>query len=448
MAGFSTELLILILALLVLANGLLAMAETAVVSARKSKLRRRADAGDRRAETALALAGEPTRFLALVQFWLTLSGMIAGVLGGAKLYAILERRLSAYSGIGGAATWLAFALVTVGLTAFMLLFGELVPKRIGLAHPEKVAAALAGLMRALAWLASPFLWLLEFATDGLTRLFGLRRPTAADRIGEDEVRSLVEQGLHAGVFQRSEKEMVERVLQFDRLRVTAVMTPRPRLVYLNVDDPQEINWRKIVASGHSYFPVYQGNRDQILGLVAVKALWANAAIGVPADLRNVLVPPLLVPENLTAVQVLEQFRKTGRHIGIVTDEFGAVQGMITLADLFEAIVGEMPEPGRNAASGSKRQADGSWILDAALPVGEVKSLLSLEGPLPQEQSAEYLTLGGFVLTQLGRIPGPGDAFEADGWRFEVTEMDRRRVARVLVAPLGEGRGRPTISSRR
>lgn len=434
MAGISTGLLIVLLALLVVANGLLAMAETAVVSSRKTRLRRLADAGDRRAERALALAAQPARFLALVQFWLTLSGMIAGVLAGAKLFAVLEGRLSDEPGVRAVAPFLSFLLVTVGLSAFMLLFGELLPKRIGLAHPEAVAARLAGLMRALAWFASPFLWALELLTVTFSRLIGLRPPSVADRVGEEEVRSLVEQGLHAGVFQRAEKEMVERVLDFDRLRITAVMTPRPRMVFLNVDDSEEINWRKIVTSGHSYFPVYEGNRDQIVGLAAVKALWANAAIGVSTNLRNVLVPPLLVPETLTAIQVLEQFRKTGRHLAIVTDEFGAVQGMVTLVDLFEAIVGDLPEHGRSAAPVPRRQPDGSWQIDASLSIGDLKSLLGIAGLLPGEQSAEFQTVGGFVVTQLGRIPASGDAFEWNGWRFEVLEMDRRRVDRLLVGP--------------
>ena len=235
----------------------------------------------------------------------------------------------------------------------MLLFGELVPKRVGLAYPEKVASLLAGLMGALAWLASPFLRVLELATVGITRLLRVRAPSAADGVGEDDVRALVERGLHAGVIQRAEKEMLEGVLALDQLRVTAVMTPRPKIVFLNIDDPEETNWRKIVTSGHSYFPVFQANRDQIVGFVAVKALWAHSAIGLPTTLRNLLMTPLLVPETLTAMQMLKQFKKSGRHLAIVTDEFGAVQGLITLKDVFEAIVGDLPEPGGPRAAGGQ-----------------------------------------------------------------------------------------------
>ena len=433
MLSFPTELLIL--ALLVLANGLLAMAETAVVSARKARLRELAGQGDGSAGRALALAEQPARFLALVQFWLTLSGMIAGVLGGAELAGQLAERLARIPSIASAASTLAFVAVILGLSAFMLLFGELVPKRIGLAHPEKVAALLAGWMRALAWLAAPFLRLLELATDGIARLIRLRPRPAAESVGEDEVRALVEQGLHAGVFQPAEKQMVEGVLALDQLRVTALMTPRPKIVFLNADDPEEANWRKIVTSGHSYFPVYQGNRDQVLGMVAVKALWANTAIGQPTALKNLLVPTLLVPETMTAIQLLERFKNASRHVAIVHDEFGAVQGLVTLIDVFEAIVGDLPEPGRRQQPEARRREDGSWLIDATLPIGELKTLLGLDAALPHERAAEYQTIGGFVVTQFGRIPLAGDRFDWLGWRFEVVDMDRRRVDKVLVSKL-------------
>jgi putative hemolysin len=424
---------ILIICLLVLANGLLAMAETAVLSARKARLRELAAKNDAGAAKALALAEQPTRFLALVQFWLTLSGMIAGVLGGAKLAGQLAGEIAQVAGLESYAGALAFVVVILGLSGFMLLFGELVPKRIGRAHPEKVAALLAGSMRGLAWLAAPFLRLLELATDGVTRLFRLRVRPASESVGDDEVRALVEQGLHAGVFQRAEQQMVEGVLALDQLPVTALMTPRPKIVFLNLDDSEETNWRKIVTSGHSYFPVYQTNRDQIVGMVPVKALWAHAAIGLPTTLKNLLLPPLLVPATLTAIQLLEQFKKSSKHIAIVTDEFGAVQGLVTLIDVLEAIVGDLPEPGRRNQPEAKRRDDGSWLIDATLATSELKTLLGLAVELPHEDAAEFQTLGGFVVTQFGRIPSAGEHFDWAGWRFEVVDMDRRRVDKVLVA---------------
>ncbi|MSU70496.1 MAG: HlyC/CorC family transporter [Opitutaceae bacterium] len=424
---------LLVLGLLVLANGLLAMAETAVVSARKTKLRRIAAAGGRGAAKALALTEHPARFLALVEFWLTLSSVIAGVLAGAGLARQFAEWLAGFPALEPHAGWIAFVTVTAGLTSFMLLFGELVPKRIGLAHPEAIAAFLAGTMRGLAWLAAPMLRVFELCTDGLLNFFSLRTRPMAESVGEDAVRALIEQGLHAGVFQRAEKEMVEGVLALDQLPVTALMTPRPKIVFLNIDDPEETNWRKIVTSGHSYFPVFEGKRDQVVGMVSVKALWAHSAIGLPTTLKNLLLPPLTVPATLMASQLLEQFKKSKKHIAVVIDEFGAVQGLVTLIDVLEAIVGDLPERGKRNQPEAKRREDGSWLIDATLGTSELKTLLGLTATLPHEDAAEYQTLGGFVVTYFGRIPVAGDYFDWADWRFEVVDMDGRRVDKVLVA---------------
>ncbi|HNC23797.1 MAG TPA: hemolysin family protein [Opitutaceae bacterium] len=429
----SVPLELAILLVLVLGNGLLAMTETAVVSARKARLRELAAKNNLGASRALELAEHPTRFLALVQFWMTLSGMIAGVLGGAQAGGQVALALARVPALQPVAVPLGFVVVTLGLTGFMLLFGELVPKRIGRAHPEKVASILGGSMRSLAWLAAPFLRVLELATDGVTRLIRLRTRPVAEAVGEDEVRALIEQGLHAGVFQRAEKEMVEGVLALDQLPVTAIMTPRPKIIFLNLDDSEEVNWRKIVTSGHSYFPVYQTNRDQIVGMVAVKALWAHSAIGLPTTLKNLLVPPLMVPATQMSIQLLEQFKKTGKHIAVVSDEFGAVQGLVTLIDVLEAIVGDLPSQGHRNQPEVKRREDGSLLVDATLATGELKHLLELQTDLPQEHDAEYQTVGGFVMTQFGRIPAAGDYFTWNGWKFEVMDMDRRRVDKVLIA---------------
>lgn len=280
---------------------------------------------------------------------------------------------------------------------------------------------------------------LIFAALGLIAgaVWLVRRRTRpeAESVGEDEVRALVERGLQAGVFQPAEKEMVDRVLRLDQLRVTALMTPRPKIIFLNIEDPEEANWRKIVTSGHSHFPVYQGKRDRIVGMVAVKALWAHSAIGLPTALKNLLVPPLLVPETMTAIQLLEQFKGAGKHVAIVTDEFGAVQGLLTLIDVLEAIVGDLPERGRAGQAKAVRQDDGSWLIDAMLPAGELETLLGLSGPLPHESAAEFQTVGGFVVTQFGRIPQAGDEFDWAGWRFQVVDMDRRRVDKVRAAKI-------------
>jgi|UniRef100_UPI00404AB8C4 putative hemolysin len=444
---FGIPLELLALGLLVIANGLLAMAETAVVSARKSVLEREAQEGDLAAAAVLDLTRHPTLFLGLVQFWLTLSGMIAGVLAGTRFAEPVASRLSTVDWLAPWSHLLALIFVTFGLTVFLLLFGELIPKRIGLAHPEKVAKQLAGTMRSLSWLAAPLLWVFESAASGAIRLMRIKPRAAADTVGDDEVRALVEQGLHAGVFKRAEKEMVESVLELDDYPVTELMTPRPKIVFLNIDDPEEANWRKIVTSGHSYFPVYQRTRDQVVGLVSVKSLWAHSAVGLPTPLKNLLVPPLSVSEKLTAIQLLEKFKKTGKHIAIVTDEFGAIQGLVTLIDVLEAIVGDLPDHGpKHEMPAAHKREDGSWLIDATLPIGEFKDTIALDDDLPHEDEADFQTLGGFVMTQFGRIPKAGDHFEWEHLRFEVMDMDRHRVDKVLVTILAAKDGETEASA--
>jgi len=434
MFGLPLELYLLLV--LVLANGILSMAETAVVSARKTLLERENEEKGETASTVLTLARNPTRFLAFIQLWLTFSSMSAGVIGALYLAGPIAAKLEVYPIFNGWVHTLALLLVTLGLTAFFILIGELIPRRLGLAHPENVARFLAGSMRALTNLATPILVIFETATALFVRLFRLRTRTAAHSIDDEEVRDLVEQGLHAGVFKPEEKEMVNSVLELDDSAITNLMTPRPKVVFLNLDDPQEVNWRKIVTSGHSYFPVYQSTRDQVVGLVSVKSLWAHSAVGLPASLKNLLDTPLTVDENLTAIQLVEQFKKTGKHIAIVTDEFGAVQGLVTLLDVLEAIVGDLPDIGPNSEPPSAHQReDGSWLIDATLPISEFKELLEINSTLPHENEADFQTIGGFVITQFGRIPKAGNRFDWNALRFEVVDMDRHRVDKVLVTPL-------------
>jgi putative hemolysin len=424
---------LLILGLLIVANGFMTAAETAVVSARRARLRRMAEGGSAGATAALEIAEHPGRFLGVVQFWLTLTSVGAGVavvVPTAEEFGPWVARWAPLAPWSGAISYVA---ATLAVGSVMLLFGELLPKRIALANPERAAALLGPATRTLSRAASPFSAALGSASDAMASSIGFRPLPASESVGDEDVRALVERGLHAGVFKRTKKEMVEGVLSLDNLLVTAIMTPRSKIVFLSIDDNDETNWRKIVTSGHSYFPVYQQNRDHVVGMVSVKALWAHSAIGLPTALKNLLVPPLTAPESMTAIQLLEQFKKTGRHTAIISDEFGAVQGMVTLIDVFEAIVGDLPEPGQKGDAGPKRREDGSWLVDASLPLADFKALLGVQGELPNEAGAEYRTAGGFAVTQFGRIPAVGDQFEWFGWRFEVAEMDRRRVDKLVVS---------------
>jgi len=429
MSDLSSE--ILILFLLLLANGVFAMAEIAVVSARKAWLKQLADTGSERAKATLAIARDPSRFLSAVQVGITLIGVFAGAFGGTTVAGMLTVFLSQFSWLASHAHAVALGIVVTAITLSSVVIGELIPKRLGLANPERVAIYLAPAINNLARLVSPIVSLLTWLTNGIMKLFGLRTDTTEKPVSNEEVNILIEQGLHAGVFNKTEKEMVAGVLELDQLPVTALMTPRPKIVFLNLDDPEETNWRRIVASGHSYFPVYQGNRDQVLGLVSVKALWAHSAIGLATSMKNLMVPALIVPETMTAIQLLETFKKSSRHIALISDEFGAIQGLTTLIDVLEAIVGDLPAQGRRDAPGAKQREDGSWLIDATLAIGDVKSMFSLEA-LPHEDDADFQTLGGFVMTQFGRIPSAGDYFDHAGWRFEVVDMDRHRVDKVLV----------------
>jgi putative hemolysin len=428
MSEISTELLILFL--LLMANGVFAMAEIAVVSSRKARLKQLADEGHESAKAALALANEPTRFLSAVQVGISLIGVFAGASTGASLAAKLTPTIARIPGIENSADEVALVLVVIGITLCSVILGELVPKRLGLTNPERVAMTLGPVVNTFAKIVSPVVSVLAFFTEGLLKLLGVK-PQKETPVSEEEVNILIEQGLHAGVFNKTETDMVAGVLEMDKLPVTALMTPRPKIVFINLDDPEEASWRKIVASGHSHFPVFQGSRDQVVGMVSVKALWAHSAIGLTTNLKNLLVQPLIVPETMNAIQLLEAFKKSSKHIALVSDEFGAIQGLVTLIDVLEAIVGDLPAQGRRQAAAMKQREDGSWLVDATLSIDELKALVQMD-ELPHEAEADFQTLGGFVTTHFGRIPAAGDFFDHGGWRFEVMDMDRHRVDKMLV----------------
>jgi putative hemolysin len=312
-----------------------------------------------------------------------------------------------------------------------LIIGELVPKRIGLTNPERKAMFVAVPLSALCRLTAPIGWLLTTSTDAVLKLLGFGKEVEVPP-SEAEVSQLMEQGAAAGVFHQGERQMVEGVLRLDVRPVTEIMTRRSKIVFLNVNDTDDVNWRKIVTSGHSQFPVYDGTRDQVIGLVAVKALWANAAIGLPSKLRDQLTQPLFVPGSVTIVRLLEMFKQTGKHIALVTDEYGAIQGIVSLIDVMEAIVGDLPEVGDHRPPAAVQREDGSWLVDGAMEVRDLRERFAL-GALPGEEDGGFETLGGFVLTRLAHIPQAGEYFEWAGWRFEVVDMDRHRVDKVLLA---------------
>lgn len=425
-----------IICLLILANGVLAMSEIAVVSSRKSLLRKRAETGSQSAKAALDLATNPDRFLSTVQIGITLVGITAGAYGGVTLadeVAWLLRNLPFADRYADA---VSMVLVVSIITYLSIIIGELVPKRIALRNPEAAAMFVARFVTVLTRLAKPLVWVLAESSNAVLKLFGLDEDHKTPP-SEEEVSFLMAEGTSAGVFHKSERHMVEGVLHLDECPVTEIMTHRTKIVWLDIDDPDEVNWRKIVTSGHSRFPVYEGNPDNVIGMVSVKALWANIAAGVPGNIRDNLIKPLFVPNTITAVQVLDIFRKSRMQRALVADEFGGVQGMVSLIDVMTAIVGELPDKAVRGAPDAVLQADGSWLVDGALSVAELRRRFSLP-ELPGEDESNFVTLGGFVAAQMGHIPKAGSSFEWNGWVFEVASMDRRRVNKVSMQPIAPG----------
>lgn len=428
---------ILLIVALILVNGVFAMSEIAVVSSRKSRLMQRAEAGDPGARRALELAEHPTRFLSTVQIGITLVGVFAGAYGGASIAGRVDTYLEIFPPIARYSEEIALAVVVAAITFLSLVVGELVPKRIGLNHPERIAARLAGPMHTLSILAAPLVKVLSISTEGLLRLLRMRKPDEPP-VTEEEVAALLEAGAEAGVFEEEEHVLIERIFWLADQRVTTLMTPRHRIQWLDADGPPEVHRQELVHHRFSHYLVCDGDLDHVRGMVRVKDLLAELLAGNSLDLRPALRRPLFVPESLRALRLLEMFRESGVHLAVVVDEFGGVEGLVTLNDVLQEITGTLAEPSDPRIV---RREDGSWLVDASLGMDEFWEGLALEERRSQARS-DFHTLAGLVMTHLGRIPRTGDLFEAHGLRFEVVDMDGHRVDKVLVSrargPGGEG----------
>jgi putative hemolysin len=431
MEGIALEIILLLF--LILLNGLFSMSEFAVVSARKSRLQPLAESGNERARAALELADHPDRFLATVQIGITLIGTLAGAVGGATLARRLAVWLAGLPVLAPYADAIAFTLVVLTLTFLTLVLGELVPKQLALHSAERLALVLAGPMQAMARVASPLVHVLAGSSNLIVRLLGMH-PATEPPITEDEIKVLIEQGTEAGVFAEAEQEMVEGVFRLGEQRVGALMTPRPDVDWLDLDEPADILHDQILNSHRTRFPVAQGDLDNVLGILRTKDLLAQGFRCEPTDLRKVLRTALFIPESAGALQALEQFKADRVQFAIVTDEFGGVAGVITSTDILEAIVGELPARGEPDEPEAVRREDGSWLMEGALSIEEMQDHLELD-KLPEEEEGTFQTVGGFVMTRLGEVPQPGDHFDWGGFRFEVVDMDGRRVDKVLVTPL-------------
>ena len=420
-----------LLLILFLANGVLAMAEMAVVSARKIRLQQKAEAGDENARTALGLARQPADFLATVQIGITLVGVLAGAFGGATLAARIAPWFERLTWLAPYSQAVSLVLVVLVITYLSLILGELAPKRLALADPDRVAAAVARPMQTLSRLASPVVRLLSASSDVVLHLVGARHSDEPP-ITEEEVKVLIEMGTQAGIFEQAEQEMVSGVFRLADRRVDSIMTPRTEITWVDLEDAEEEIRRTIIDSIYTILPVAEGDLDHILGVVQAKDLLARCLQEEALDLRAALVPPQFVPESKPALKVLDLFRRTHMNVALVIDEFGGLQGMVTLIDILEAIVGDLPGLGEEAAPEALLREDGTWLLDGLLPVDELMDLLKMTS-LPVESRNQFQTLGGLMMASLGRIPQSGDHFEWQGLKFEVLDMDGFRVDKVLVS---------------
>ncbi|MFO1055845.1 MAG: hemolysin family protein [Dongiaceae bacterium] len=423
---------ILVILLLILLNGLFAMAELALVSARLVRLRKAAAEGDRGAARAAVLAEQPGRFLSTTQIGITLIGVLTGAVGSATLSTQLGAMLRGWPALAPWADAAAFAIVVVLITFVSLVLGELVPKQLALSRPEWLAARVARPMALLSTLVSPAGWVLSATSGAVLRLF----PAPPEKRGgtDEEVRLLLEEGLAAGHVHPTEKQIVDRTLRLAERRVAALMTPRPQVEWLDLDDPPEALRRQIIASRYSRFPVGHRETREVAGVVETGNLVKAALAEPPAplDIRAAIRPALYIPDSATVLAALETFRQSGAGIALVIDEYGEFQGVLTPGDLLETLVGEMAHPGDPVESPIVAREDGSWLVDGTVPVEELQDAIGL-GALPEPRG--YDTAAGLVLDRLRRVPRPADSFELTGFRFEVVDMDGRRVDKILVSRL-------------
>lgn len=423
---------VIFILVLVMANGIFSMAELALLSSRKMRLQQRAEDGDAKAKRALALAQEPKRFLSTVQVGITLVGILSGAVGGATLAESLGTLLARWEWIAPYSEGIAVFIVVLIITYLSLVLGELVPKQLALANPEDLASKLAGPMSFLSRATAPLVKLLSSSTDGILRLMGFKGSTEPP-VTAEEIKGLMEQGELVGVFDEAETDMVEGVFRLSDRLVGAVMTPRTEIDWLDTEDPLEKNLEVVIRSQHDLFPVAEGNLDNVLGVVTSKDFVSYFGRAEEMDLASLARPAVFVPESTSVLKLVDLLQNTSDRLLLVIDEFGGLLGMVTLFDVLKSIV-TGSGAGQFTSMMAVKREDGSWLVDGLMPVDQFKDLLDLDD-LPEEDRIGYQTVAGFVLSQLGAIPGPGKHFEWGGLRMEVLDMDGLRVDKVLVTSL-------------
>ncbi len=431
-----------LLLFLILLNGAFAMSEMALTASRKARLQVMVESGASGAQAAMDLHDNPTKFLSVVQIGITSIGILNGIVGEAAFSGPFAAWLDATFPMGErVAEITATGMIVLVITFLTIIFGELVPKRLGQMYPEQVARLVAPPMEALSMVARPFVRLLSVCTEGTLRLLGIRGgPTRS--VTEEEIAASLEEGVDAGVIEAQEHQMVRNVFRLDDRQVGSMMIPRVEIVWLDASAPPEDVLRAISEEEHSRYPVCRGGLDDVLGVVSAQSLLQQQMQGRPLSLTEKLEPPVFVPETLSGMELLEHFRASGAQLVFVVDEYGEVQGVITVRDVLEAITGEFTTPAAEDSWAVQRE-DGSWLFDGLIPVPELKDRLGLK-ELPEEDRGRYNTLAGMIMLLLGRLPHTADTVEWEGWRFEVVDLDGKRVDKVLATVLEPAQVDPVL----
>jgi putative hemolysin len=430
---------ILLLAALIVLNGVFAMSEIALMMARRTRLSNLAEQGDASAALAMRLHDDPTRFLSTVQVGITSIAILNGIVGEAALAGPLALWMQSQGMETEASRIASTALVVVIITYVTIVVGELVPKRIGQFDPERIACRVARPMNLLALLARPFVRLLSLSTDALLRLLRMR-PSDQQDIIEEEIHALLKEGSKSGVIEQQEHEMVRNVFRLDDRPVESLMTPRADIVYLDAALPLEDNLRRVAESEHAHYPVCRNGLDDVLGILTAKQLLNAMLTGAPPSLTDSLQPAAFMPERLSGLDLLEQFRASDTHLMLVIDEYGEINGLVTLRDVLEAVTGEF-RPRTQEEAWAVQRADGSWLLDGLIPIPELKDRLGLKS-VPDEGKARYHTLSGLVMWLADQLPKTGDVLVWEDWRLEVVDLDGKRIDKILATPVAPAAGAP------
>ncbi len=423
---------IIIIFLLIVINGIFAMSEISLISARKIRLQQMAKDGTSSAQTALDISENPNNFLSTIQIGITLIGILSGALGGAALSSQLGAQIQKITWLAPYSEEISFVIIVLLTTYFSLVVGELIPKRLGMNSPEKIASKVALPMKFLSRATSPIVKLLSNSTDLGLKILGIEA-SEDPIITEEEIKVLMKQGAQSGIFESAEEDMVTGIFRLGGRFIDSIMTPRTEIEWIDLEEPFEMVLQQVIDSNHSLFPVASGELDNVLGILQTKDLLSNSLNGAKPKILDLLQPPLFVPDSTSALKALDLIKEAGTHTALVIDEFSGILGMVTLYDVLKSIVGAIPTAGEEEENQIIERDDGSWLLDGLLPIDEVKELLGIE-MLPEEDRIGYQTLGGFLMTILGSIPQVGQHVDVFQFHFEVVDMDGKRVDKVLVVP--------------